>query len=434
MSSGRWLLLAGVLIAACSGDRGQDRDGPLTAARFEVLQLRPLALDSAARRGDTIALTLGEESLRIALQPRQLVGPGCTITELRQPPVTTPCPTDLGTWSGGLANRSEWSQVRLTFMADGVLGSVRTRDVTWIIEPRPDSAPSPAGTVRHIAYRTGDVRGRIDFEGASDTASQRDGPDHQGWGPAQEMREDDDNRCDPYERPCNKPASGGGSPPPPPPPRMLGIAMAADSEYIAQARLGTAFIQRQAAVLNMVDGMYHREGIANFQIAVVIGDPLNTRFTSAKASDLLNALLPAYASSNLDLTVPANRVARGVSTAFLTSGKSPDGFILGTAFQPGISGMAFQDFTFGVGSAAAGAIALQNWMVMAHELGHNYNGEHDDADWFCRFWFIFCWNPAHTLMWPSYSFRTSPEFSHGYWDQSHNNRQRLRFHIPTRTP
>jgi len=433
MSRRRWLVPGVVLVSACGGP-AQDRDGPLTADRYDTLQLQPLALDSAARRGDTIPLTLGGEALRIVLQPRLLVAPGCTVTELREQPVTTPCPTDLGTYSGGIANRSDWSQARLTFTPDGVIGSIRTRDDTWIIEPRRDTTPFTAGTIRHIAYRTRDVRGRIFFEGDSGTGSRGATPDHQGWGPAQELRDDDDNRCDPHERPCPKPTGGGGSAPPPQPPRMLGIAMAADSEYIAQARLGTAFMQRQAAVLNMVDGMYHREGIANFQIAVVIGDPLNMRFTSSKAGDLLNALLPAYAASNLDLNIPANRMMRGVSTAFLTSGKPPDGVILGTAFQPGISGMAFQDFTFGVGGDAAAAIALKNWMVMAHELGHNYNGEHADADWFCRFWFIFCWNPAHTIMWPSYSFRTSPEFSRGYWDLSHNNRQRLLLHIPTRTP
>ncbi len=428
------LILGVVLASACGRDRAQDRDGPLTADRFEVLPLRPLALDSAARRGDTIAITLGGELLQILLQPRILVGAGCTVTELREPPVIIPCPTDLGTYSGGIVNRGDWSQARLTFTADGVIGSIRTHDVTWIIEPRRDTTALPAGTIRHIAYRTRDVRGRISFEGERDTVSEGAAPDHKGWGKAQAMQDDDDNRCDPHERPCNRPPAGGGTPPPPQPPRMLGIAMAADSEYIAQARLGAAFMQRQAAVLNMVDGMYHREGIANFQIVVVIGDRLNMRFTSSKASDLLNALLPAYAAANLDLNIPANRVARGVSTAFLTSGKPPDGAILGTAFQPGISGMAFQDFTFGVGGDAASAIALKNWMVMAHELGHNYNGEHDDADRFCRFWFIFCWNPAHTIMWPSYSFRTSPEFSRGYWDLGHNNRQRLQHHIPTRTP
>ena len=429
----RWMLCGTALASACGGERAQDRPGPLTVDRYEVLQLRPLALDSAARRGDTISFTLGGERLQILLQPRNLVGQGCTVTELREQPVTTPCPSDLGTYSGGVVNRTDWSQARLTFTPEGVIGSIRTRDITWVIEPRADTTTLPAGTVRHIAYRTRDVRGRVSFDGDSDTVSRGGAPDRKGWGEPQELREDDYNRCDPYERPCNKPPAGG-TPPPPQPPRMLGIAMAADSEYIAQARLGTAFMQRQAAVLNMVDGMYHREGIANFQIVVVIGDPLNMRFNSSKASDLLAALLPAYAAANLDLNVPANRVARGVSTAFLTSGKPPDGVILGTANQPGISGMAFQDFTFGVGSGAAAAIALKNWMVMAHELGHNYNGDHDDADWFCRFYFIFCWNWAHTLMWPSYSFRTSPEFSRGYWDISHNNRQRLQAHLPTRTP
>lgn len=351
----RWVLFALLFLTACDR-RAQDRNGPLTVDRYDTLQLEPLALDSAARRGDTITFVLGGERVQIRLQPVNLVGPGCTVIELREQPISTPCPTDLGTYSGGLIDESNWSQSRLTIAADGVTGFIRTRDVTWIIEPRRDTTVLTATPVRHIAYRTRDVRGRISFDGDSDTVSRGGAADHQGWGEPQQLRDDDYNRCDPHERPCNKPTSGGGTPPPPQPPPLLGIATAADRQYVDQARLGMAFVQRQAAVLNMVSGMYFREGIATFQIVVVIADPLDQFFGSSKASDLLNAILPAYANANLDLNVPANRIARGVSTAFLTSGKPPDGAILGTAFQPGISGMAFQDFTFALDGGTAAAI------------------------------------------------------------------------------
>src|SRR5688572_12983704 len=101
----RWILFALVCVTACDR-RGQDREGPLTVERYEELLLQPLALDSAARRGDTITFTLGGERLQIQLQPRNLVGGGCTVIELREQPVSTPCPPDLGTYSGGIVSDS----------------------------------------------------------------------------------------------------------------------------------------------------------------------------------------------------------------------------------------------------------------------------------------------------------------------------------------
>lgn len=197
----------------------------------------------------------------------------------------------------------------------------------------------------------------------------------------------------------------------------------------------------------MVDGMYRREGIGTFQIVAVIADPLDRFFVSNVESELLDSVLPAFAAANMDITVPAVRVARNVSTSFLTSGKPPEptgglgGHILGIANLPGISGMAFMDLSLSVGSdviitggIAGGPNEWQNFMVMAHELGHNYNAAHAEADEFCRFFFLFCWNPARTIMWPAYSFRSSPEFSRGLIDGGHNNRRRLRANLLTRTP
>jgi hypothetical protein len=412
----------------------------LVVDQYQVLDLRPLELDAAARRGDTITLVLGGQRLRLRLQPKNLVAAGCTIVQLADQPVTTPCPTDLGTYAGGIVDRTGWSQARLSITAQGVIGAIRTNDVTWVIEPlRVSGAALPAGTVRHMAYRTGDMKGQVFFEGnrTDSVITRQHRPVHSGWGTPEAMRRNDDfdrRGCDPEDRPCQPPPKQTGPPAAPLSLRTLGIAFAADHQFVDQARLGTAFIQRQAAVLNMVDGMYRRESIGTFQIAVVIADPTDRFFGSNDSSILLDAILPAFTAANLDLNVPANRVARGVSTAFLTSGKPPDGIILGIARQPGINGLAFQDMSYSLDTGTAAAKTAQNWMVMAHELGHIYNGAHEEADWFCRFYFFFCLNPAHTIMWPSYNFRTSPEFSHGLIDITHNNASRLRTNIPSRTP
>jgi hypothetical protein len=451
MRRGYWLLLVALGVAAsCDRPRGVERDGPLIIERYEVLQLHPRELTAAIARGDTIPMVLGGTRFLLALKPKNLVAPGCTVIQLGDSASATPCPRDLGTYAGASVDREAWSQARLSILPQGVIGAIRTEDVTWIIEPRPDSAESvPSGTVRHIAYRTSDVSGRQYFEGArSDSFSRRQTEPRRRSGKVEALREDGNERpgCDPEDRlPCTAPHGSGGTPPAPPQLVTLGVAFAADREYVGQARLGNDFVLRQAATLNLVDGMYRHEGVGTLQIMVVIADMNDRFFGSSQASHLLDAIPAAFANANLDITNPATRVARGISAAFLTSAKPPDrsdppGVILGLSFEPGITGMAFQDLSLSVGSdvgtggISGGPNEAQNFMVMAHELGHIYNADHDEADWFCRFFFLGCWNSARTIMWPAYTFRTSPEFSHGLIEVGHNNAQRIRTNLPTRTP
>jgi hypothetical protein len=215
---------------------------------------------------------------------------------------------------------------------------------------------------------------------------------------------------------------------------VLGIAFLADFEYGAAAALnGMTAGEAQAATLNSMDGLYRREGIATFQIGAFITDPTNTKFNVTGTDKLFDAMMPVLSAAGLDLSNPAVRVARGITLGHLTSGKSYRD-TLGIAFEPGFVGMSHQDILTAGSEGAIAAIEARNWMVMAHEIGHNLNAKHEQADWFCRFWFVVCLNPAHTLMWPSYSFRTAPEFSRGFWDLRQNNRQTIITHLGVRGP
>jgi hypothetical protein len=64
-------------------------------------------------------------------------------------------------------------------------------------------------------------------------------------------------------------------------------------------------------------------------------------------------------------------------------------------------------------------------MVAAHELGHNFNGAHEEADEWCVAHFIWCWDYVRTLMWPTYYDDNVSRFSDGSRNAAHNNVERV---------
>ena len=76
-------------------------------------------------------------------------------------------------------------------------------------------------------------------------------------------------------------------------------------------------------------------------------------------------------------------------------------------------------------------LAFQNMMVAAHELGHNFNGAHEEGDEWCVAQFIWCWDFVRTILWPTIYGDSVPRFSAGDRDPAHNNRQRISTNMAT---
>ena len=64
-------------------------------------------------------------------------------------------------------------------------------------------------------------------------------------------------------------------------------------------------------------------------------------------------------------------------------------------------------------------------MLAAHEIGHNFDGLHQEADIWCVFSFIWCWDFVRTIMWPEFFDDNQDFFSDGTRVSTHDNRKRI---------
>lgn len=88
--------------------------------------------------------------------------------------------------------------------------------------------------------------------------------------------------------------------------------------------------------------------------------------------------------------------------AHLYSGKNLDGCVLGVAWQPSIHGPALSHWSL---TQFPGEFFCNYYgtdhdrtVVQVHEVGHNYNGDHDLAEWWYCGFLTYC----YTVMWPSF--------------------------------
>lgn len=111
--------------------------------------------------------------------------------------------------------------------------------------------------------------------------------------------------------------------------------------------------------------------------------------------------------------------------AHLFSGKNFDGVSIGRACEPGLN----NEWAYGVSQHIAepgtyySATLYDRQIVVAHEIGHNFNGSHDYADYWYLPWPI----ARYSIMWSSYMGPFSwPAFSDGTGILGNNNSERMR--------
>lgn len=70
-------------------------------------------------------------------------------------------------------------------------------------------------------------------------------------------------------------------------------------------------------------------------------------------------------------------------------------------------------------------------LIAAHEIGHNFDSDHDEADRWCVAHFIGCVDYVRTLDWRTIYADSVDRFSDGSRTAGHNNQQRISTNMAT---
>lgn len=363
--------------------------------RHTVVRLSIADIAERARAGEPFELPLGKTPIEVVVRPQPVTAESAPIIGGRagervdssvQPTVLD----DVVTFAGE-ARGARDSEVRLTITDSWLRGYILTKDDWWFIEPL-RKFRIEAGFDEYVAYRTRDLRFKLEF-----------GDDY---------------------KPRKVEAGAGSSNPPHRVNPIVPIAMVHDEQYSWQA--GGRPYDYQRALINEVNGLYRRQLGSEFRISVFIWTV--NWLTSTSADRMLDQVEDVVRAVWTDLRPVANRRSHDTEVAHATTGKDLDGNTLGIAWQPGVYGLSQQQLIWIGGGGLFGGppnLAFQNMMVAAHELGHNFNAAHEEADEWCVAHFIWCWDNRRTLMWPTFYDDNVDRFSDGTRNTSHNNAQRV---------
>ncbi|OKH20295.1 hypothetical protein NIES593_19490 [Hydrococcus rivularis NIES-593] len=362
---------------------------------------------NADARDRTFPLRLGKSTVNVLVEPEPISEEGTEIVEIQEDGETIrQSISDTVTYAGRIVGAEETSDVRLTITNDMLAGYVIYGEDWWFIEPL-KKFRIDADISDYLVYRTKDLRFKFNLE--DDVIPVRE------------------EQTEPGSLP-ELPEGSGYLPPPHQVGPNIGILLVADPEYEQQAKtIGTVWHQEQMSVLHTVNGLYKKNLGCWFTPKVWI---LNYKdLKNCNADKLLVDLEKVVKSVWGDLRLLKTRMDKNAEVAHLTSGKDLDGSTLGIAYQPGVYSLSQQQlFWLGGGGGFGGPpnLAFQNMMIMAHELGHNFNGLHEEADEWCVTHFIWCWDYERSLMWPTFYEDNNDWISDGSLNAKHNNRQRIK--------
>jgi hypothetical protein len=364
--------------------------------RHNVIRLSLPEIEARATAGEPFQLPLGKSEVEVAVRPAPVTVEGVRIVggSAGQPP--SPLSPHLSTVDevvtyAGAVRGVENSEVRLTIAGGWLSGYVRTPDEWWFMEPL-RKFRLDADLDQYVAYRTRDLRFKLEF-----------GEDYK-------------------PRRVEGGESGGTNPPHRVNP-IVPVAMVHDEHYSWQA--GGRPYDHQRALLNDVNGLYSQVG-CEFRISAFVWTV--NWLTSTSADRMLDQVEDAVRTLWTDLRLVANRRDFNTEVAHATTGKNLDSKTLGIAWQPGVYGLSQQQLVWVGGGGLFGGppnLSFQNMMVAAHELGHNFNGAHGEADEWCVSHFIWCLDKVRTVMWATFYDDNVARFSDGTRSASRNNAQRV---------
>lgn len=410
--------LAAAAVLVWLGWRGRSYARRLvpSLARHRVVSLAPAEARAAAAAGEPFELPLGERPVEVRVEPSPPTdddgsgddrsgadgsgddGADDVVAEVDEEdgePVVTRRPAErVVTYKGGLVDLPEESEARLTITDDVLTGYVATPEAFWYVEPLgrfyADAAPD-----EHVVYRRADMDFALDLGEDTRTAGTTK-PD-----------DDVDNSVNP----------------------TVPIVMVADPEYDLEADLtGLSWYEQQASLVNQVNGIYDSELGVEFRVRWYILDLRSGSLTSTDSDQLLDQMEDPVQVVVGDIRQASVRQREDVEVAHLTTGKNLDGDTLGVAWHPGAHGLSQQTLAVITGGGGFGGgpdLGYQNMMVAAHELGHNFHGDHDEAAKWCVSHFLWCWDYRRSIMWATFYDDNDDVFSDGGHQSGKDNESEI---------
>lgn len=358
-------------VVCCASSLAADSYHPnLTSSK--VVTLDASAIAAYAERGTPFDLDLGYATFNVALTPAP-VWPkeGLTIIQTAKDGSLTEhhLVQDNITYAGEILGEDPaTTEVRITIAGGSVEGYVLSSSDWLFIEPL-SRFDAKAGPQQHLVYSTRNVD-VADYPDADVKADQ--------------VIDYDRVFADPY----------------------IPLLWVADKEYVDQSGPGFEWIDRQAVLLNDINGVFKPQTGREFISRRGVVDLGGSFLTSTAHKDLLWEMVHLIEAAG-GLTSEFDS-----DVAHLTSGKDLDGNVIGAAWRRDRYGLSQQSAT----------LRYRNLVLAARSLGINYNADPDQADRWCavpsQFYCLF-WR--QTIEYRVFNAGTVPAFSDGSRNPNHNN-------------
>lgn len=361
-------------------------------AKSQVIKLDVAAIERNAKSKTPIELVFGDTRLTVTLAPSGLwPKEGLTILEFDRGVMTSRTVTDDPTYAGEVVGEDPAeSEARFT-IARGVLqGYVLSRSGWWFVEPLARFDPK-ASRDQYLVYATHDLDFALHFGGDTAMADT-----------VYEPRPTVDKR-----------------------PTMM---MVADRLYVD--RNGPWFHEDQAALLNAVNGIYKDQIGQEFRMTLSIADFGGDWLTSRCATLLLQQLeeFIRFAGACDPLNTSCNGLtglgAADANLVHLTTAKHLEDDIGGIAYPDHFLSVSQQQVVPTGDGGSIDSIDWQDQIRAAHEIGHNLNGSHEEAErWCVEFSSFGCRRTAETIMYETVWPTNTGRFSDGSRHNWRNNRE-----------
>lgn len=382
--------------------------------RYSIVTLNPAEIKRAVDEGRAFPLPLGRRTVNVLVRAEPVFDQSEIIEDLGNGETVRRRLQENIAYAGELVDEKGKNHVRLTITEDWLTGYCLDSKGWWFIEPL-KTFRADAALTDYLVYRTKDLRFKMDVSDdiipkMVEQFSPGDLPPGSAYLPSSPSSPSSSSSPSAHK-------VGPG----------IGMVVVADCEYNTQAKwTGASWYAQQISVINNINGLYNNNIGCWFIPKYFM---LNYKgLNNCKAELLLQDLESVVKGTFGDLRVVKTRVDTGIEVAHLTSGKNLDGNTLGIAWQPGVYSLSQQQLIWIGGGGGFGGppnFAFQNMMLMAHELGHNFGGDHAEADEWCVAEFIWCWDYERSLMWPTFHDDNNAWISDGSRDPKHNNRQRM---------